>query len=367
VGGGLVSRQDLQRFESADTGKIDVHQDHVGLAIARQLDIARDGDRAVDGAELERMGEAELRDALPNIAVFARVQPAQKLRIVEALQARGEVVAMTGDGVNDAPALARADVGVAMGVTGTEVAKSAARIVVTDDNFATIVGAVEQGRVVYANLKKVILFLFATSIDEVVLLLLALVAGHPLPLAAVQILWINIVTEGTLTINLVMDPPEGDEMRRPPVPRDDALIDRTMLARVALMALATVVVCFGWFTLRLDSGAPIDAVRTEVFTLLAMCQWFNVVNCQSAARSALRLGVLGNRWLLGGLVASVLLQAAVLYAPPLNALFHTVPLPVPTLLPLIGLASVVLWVEEARKLGVRLRAKENATVPRQLR
>ena len=325
-----------------------------GLAIARELDIAREGDRAVDGAELERMGEAELLDALPQVAVFARVQPAQKLRIVEALQARGEVVAMTGDGVNDAPALARADVGVAMGISGTEVAKSAARIVVTDDNFATIVGAVEQGRVVYTNLKKVILFLFATSIDEVVLLLLALVAGHPLPLAAVQILWINIVTEGTLTINLVMDPPEGDEMRRPPVPRDDALIDRPMLVRVALMALATVVVCFGWFSLRLEAGVPIEAVRTEVFTLLAMCQWFNVLNCQSATQSALRLGVLGNRWLLAGLAASVALQAAVLYVPPLAAMFHTVPLPLATLAPLVALATAVLWAEELRKLARRL-------------
>ena len=197
-----------------------------GLAIARELGIARDGDRAIDGSELERMGEAELREALPQVAVFARVQPAQKLRIVEALQARGEVVAMTGDGVNDAPALARADVGVAMGITGTEVAKSAAKIVITDDNFATIVGAVEQGRVVYGNLKKVILYLFATSIDEVVVLMLALLAGFPLPLVAVQILWINIVTEGTLTVNLVMDPPDGDEMRRAPVPRDDRLLDR---------------------------------------------------------------------------------------------------------------------------------------------
>jgi hypothetical protein len=157
------------------------------------------------------------------------VQPAQKLRIVEALQARGEVVAMTGDGVNDAPALARADVGVAMGITGTEVAKSAAKIVVTDDNFATIVGAVQQGRVVYANLKKVILYLFATSMAEVLVLLLALLGGFPLPLAAVQILWINIVTEGTVTVNLVMDPPDGDEMRRPPVPRDDRLLGAELL------------------------------------------------------------------------------------------------------------------------------------------
>ena len=217
---GLVGQIDPPREEAkvavaecrvAGIRTVMVTGDHklTGLAIARELGIARGDDRAVDGPELERMGEVELRDELPGIAVFARVQPAQKLRIVEALQSRGEVVAMTGDGVNDAPALARADVGVAMGITGTEVAKSAAKIIITDDNFATIVAAVEQGRVVYGNLKKVILYLFATSIDEVLVLLLALLAGYPLPLAAVQILWINLVTEGTLTVNLVMDPPDG--------------------------------------------------------------------------------------------------------------------------------------------------------------
>ena len=328
-----------------------------GLAIARELGIARDGDRAVDGPELERLGEAELQDALPHIAVFARVQPAQKLRIVQALQARGEVVAMTGDGVNDAPALARADVGVAMGITGTEVAKSAAKIVVTDDNFASIVRAVEQGRVVYGNLKKVILFLFATSVDEVLILLLALLAGYPLPLAAVQILWINIVTEGTLTVNLVMDPPDGDEMRRHPVPRDDALVDRGMLLRVALMALSTVAVCFGWMSVRLGAGLDERQLQTEVFTLIAMCQWFNVLNCQSATASSLRLKLLRNRWLLGGLLLSMALQAAVLWHPSLQSAFHTVGLPWGVVGTLLGLASAVWWVEEARKLVARRRGR----------
>ncbi len=369
---GLVGEIDPPRDEvkvavaecrAAGIRPVMVTGDHklTGLAIARQLGIARHdaevSDRAVDGSELERMGEAELREDLPHIAVFARVHPAQKLRIVEALQARGEVVAMTGDGVNDAPALARADVGVAMGITGTEVAKSAAKIVITDDNFATIVGAVEQGRVVYGNLKKVILFLFATSVDEVVVLLLALLGGYPLPLAAVQILWINIVTEGTLTVNLVMDPPDGDEMQRTPVPRDDPLVDRTMLGRVLLMAAMAVAATFGWFAWRAGQGVALDQLRTETFTVLAMCQWFNVLNCQSATRSALRLGVLQNRWLLGGLALSVLLHGVVLYAPPMNALFHTVPLAPAALLPLVALASSVLWAEELRKVVARARRR----------
>jgi Ca2+-transporting ATPase len=349
------ARRAVQACRRAGIRVLMVTGDHklTGLAIARELGIALPADRAVDGPELERLGEAELRDQLDGIAVFARVQPAQKLRIVEALQARGEVVAMTGDGVNDAPALARADVGVAMGITGTEVAKSAAKIVITDDNFATIVGAVQQGRVVYANLKKVILYLFATSMAEVLVLLLALVGGFPLPLVAVQILWINIVTEGTVTVNLVMDPADGDEMRRAPVPRNDRLLGAELLKRVALMTPLIAAVTFGWFAWRLNQGVALEIVRTETFTVLAMCQWFNVLNCQSASASALGLRIVRNRWLLGGLTLSVLLQALVLYAPPMNALFHTVPLPPASLLPLLGLASVVLWAEEARKLWAR--------------
>jgi len=209
----------VERCRNAGIRTVMVTGDHkaTGHAIARALGIARDGDAAVDGRELEQMSDADLTDRIEGISVFARVHPAQKLRIVNAYQKRHEVVAMTGDGVNDAPALVKADVGVAMGITGTEVAKESAKIVIGDDNFATIVAAVEEGRVVYRNIKKAVLLLFSTSAAEVVVLLMAMLLGYPPPFAAVQILWNNLVTEGLITVNLIMEPPEGDEMRRRPV------------------------------------------------------------------------------------------------------------------------------------------------------
>ncbi len=253
-------RHAVDECRAAGIRPVMVTGDHkaTGLAVARTLGIARDGDRAVDGRELEQMNDDELARQIEEISVFARVHPAQKLRIVEALQKKREVVAMTGDGVNDAPALVRADVGVAMGITGTEVAKEAAKIIVTDDNFATIVAAVEEGRVVYRNLKKVILYLFSTSMAAVLVLMTALILGYPPPLAAVQILWINLVTEGTVTVTLIMEPAEGDEMKRPPIPPGEPLLTRMLLSRMAFMTPAIAVSTLGWFTVRLAMGRALS-------------------------------------------------------------------------------------------------------------
>jgi magnesium-transporting ATPase (P-type) len=370
---GLVGQMDPPRdevkaavAECRDAGirPVMVTGDHklTGLAIARTLGIARDGDLAVDGRELEQMPEQDLRADLDRISVFARVHPAQKLRIIEAFQSQQKVVAMTGDGVNDAPALASADVGVAMGITGTEVAKGAAKIVITDDNFATIVNAVEEGRLVYRNLKKVILYLFATSMAEVLVLLSALFFGYPLPLAAVQILWINIVTEGTVTVNLIMEPPEGDEMKRPPIRQSEPLLNRTMLKRVLLMTPTMALSAFGYYQWRISTGVPFELARSETFTVLAVCQWFNVLNCRSELKSALNFSLLRNYWLLGGLVLGNVLHFLVIYTEPMNRVFHTVPIPLTNFFLIGAVASLVLWAEEIRKVFARRHAAQAAII-----
>ena len=349
----------LERSAAAGIRTIMLTGDHkaTGLAVARRLGIAKEGDIAMEGGELEAVPDEELPEILRRTSVFARIYPAQKLKIVAALQSGGEIVAMTGDGVNDAPALARADVGVAMGITGTEVAKSAAKIVITDDNFGTIVAAIQEGRIVYRNIKKVILFLFATSTDEVIVLLLALFFQLPLPFAAVQILWINVVTESVATVNLVMEGGEGDEMNQPPVPAGDPLLDREMMRRLLVMVTSSVLVVFGFYLWRLSSGAPFVLVQSETFTLMAVSQWFNVLNCRNLRRSVLDRRIFSNFWLTGGLLCGVLLQYLVIYSEPLNRYFHTTPIPSRDLVLIVGLGSLVLVTEEIRKLLSRRRLK----------
>ncbi len=361
---GLIGELDPPRVEVAEAVRqcqkagvrpVMVTGDHLatGLAIAKSLGLSQKDDTAIDGNDLDKMSQKELIDKIPRISVFARVHPAQKLRIIQAFQARGEVVAMTGDGVNDAPALVTANIGIAMGLTGTEVAKEAAKIIISDDNFSTIITAVSEGRLVYQNIKKLILFLLVTSIDEVIVLLLALIAGYPPPLAAVQILWINLVSEGALTVNLIMEPPEGNEMSRPPISIKEPLIDRELLLRMPLMLMASVISTFGWFTYRSSLGLSAEQVQTETFTILVVGQWFNVLNCRSANQSALSWSLFKNPYLLGGLIIANLMHASVIYWKPLAAFFHTVPIAPKEFFEIGAVASLVLWTEEIRKFFAR--------------
>ncbi len=366
---GIVGQMDPPRSEvkasvaqcrAAGIKTVMVTGDHraTAVAIAKELDIYREGDIVIDGSELDKpdvWSDERLREALPRVSVLSRVHPGQKQRIVRLLQENQKVVAMTGDGVNDAPALAKADIGVAMGITGTEVAKEASKIVITDDRFSTIVDAIAEGRLVYRNIKKLILFLFVTSIDEVVVLFLALVTGFGPPLLAIHVLWINLVTEGVLTINLIMDPPEGEEMKANPVPLSEPLLDRALLGRIPLMVLTSVASVFGWFLFRTYQGMSPDLVRSETFTALAVSQWWNVLNCRSTTHTVLSRESFSNRWLILGLVAANLLQLAVIYLPFMNTFFHTVPIPLESFVMIGVVTSLVLWTEEARKWIARRR------------
>jgi magnesium-transporting ATPase (P-type) len=349
------AREAVERCRKAGILVLMLTGDHeaTARAIARTLGILGEGERVLGGSEIGRLDDTELTQALEKVTVFARVHPAQKLRIVKSLQARGEVVAMTGDGVNDAPALASADVGVAMGRIGTEVAKMASKIVLTDDAFPTIVGAIEEGRAIHENLKSLILYLVSTSAAGVLVLLSALAVGLPAPLAAVQILWVNLVTDGVVAIPLSTGIAGDDLMQRPPVPTREPLVTRALFRRAAIMVPAMVLSTLGWFSWRVHSGTPLVDASTEAFTVLAACQWYNALNCRSHTQSVLRMHLGQDRFLLLGIVVGVLLQAVALSTAVGNHFLHTTSLPLSTLGALVLAASPVLVLEELRKLAAR--------------
>jgi magnesium-transporting ATPase (P-type) len=229
----------------------------------------------------------------------------------------------------------------------------AAKIVLTDDDFATIVRAVEEGRGLHRNLKKLILYLVSTAIAGVLILLTALTFGLPAPLAAVHILWINLVTDGAVALPLSTGVAEGDVMKSPPVPAREPLVTSALRRRIALMVPMMVLSTLGWFAWRFHTGVPFAQASAEAFTVLALCQWYNALNCRSETESVLRLGVLRDHWLLLGIAVGVLLHVVALYTPAGNRLLHTAPLPLWVLFELVLVASPVLWMEEIRKLFVR--------------
>jgi cation-transporting ATPase F len=304
--------------------------DHSGTAraVARQVGViaGRDDGLALTGAELDQLGDTDYPDAVERACVFARVSPQQKLRLVEALQGRGHVVAMTGDGVNDAPALRQADIGVAMGRSGTEVAKDAADMVLTDDDFATIEGAVEEGRGVFDNLTKFIVWTLPTNMGEGLVVLVAILVGTALPILPVQILWINMTTALALGLMLAFEPKESGIMRRPP--RDPArpLLTRQLVMRVLLVSALLVGGALGLFEWERAHGASLAEARTVAMNLFVAVETLYLFSCRSLTQPMWRIGILSNRWILFGVTSQAVGQAAITYLPVMNDLFRTAPI-----------------------------------------
>lgn len=313
--------------------------DHPGTAqaIARDLGLVRlrrlhrlfgiePAGRVLTGAELQALDDEAYQSVVEDCDVYARVAPEQKLKLVRALQARGEVVAMTGDGVNDAPALRQADIGVAMGKAGTEVAKEAAAIVLTDDNFATIEAAVEEGRGVFDNLVKFITWVLPTSIGEGLVVFVAILAGAALPILPVQILWINMTTVVLLGLVLAFEPKEPGIMRRLPRSPSQPLLTGRLLFRIVSVSLMMLMGGFGLFELELSRGESLSAARTVAVNAFVFGELFYLFNCRSLERSMAHVGVFSNRWILFGVLSMAVVQVLFTYWPPMNRLFNSVPI-----------------------------------------
>jgi Ca2+-transporting ATPase len=373
---GLIGMIDPPRAEAAEAvararnagiRPIMITGDHPVTAsvIAAELGVATDG-RAVSGVEIEKMSDAELAEIVRETSVYARVSPNHKLRIVKALQQHGAIVAMTGDGVNDAPALKTADIGVAMGITGTDVSKEASDIVLADDNFATIVAAVEEGRTIFSNIRRFLRYLLSSNIGEVMTMFFGVLLADAiglsaagassvvLPLLATQILWINLVTDGAPALALGIDPPDAEVMMRKPRPHGEGVITRKMWRGIffigAIMAIGTLLI--------LDASLPDGFIegsgdmrygQTMAFTTLVFFSMFTVFNARSDEHSAF-VGIFSNRWLWSAVLLALALQGAVIYIPFLQEAFSTRALSASDWLKCAAVGSSVLWLREASKL-----------------
>ncbi len=333
--------------------------DHAGtaLSIAHEMGLAGPDAEVLTGAELEALSQEQLREVVRDVDVYARTSPEHKIRIVRALQSHGEVVAMTGDGVNDAPALTRADVGIAMGIKGTEATKEAAEFVLADDNFATIRSAIAEGRRIYDNLRKSIVFLLPTNGAQSLVILVAVVFGLALPLTSVQVLWVNMVTAVTLSLALAYEPAERGIMRRPPRASGGPIIDRGELGFILVVSLLIGGAAMGVFYGVVATGVDIEVARTEAVLMLAFGQLAYLFNCRFLTRSSITIDVLrGNRVVWWSALALIVLQLIYTYVPFMNVLFESRPLAAASwILPLVVSIGIFLAVEALKAL-LRARA-----------
>jgi magnesium-transporting ATPase (P-type) len=351
------ARRAVAACQSAGIAVKMITGDHAATAraIGEALGLGRPAVRVLTGAEIESLSDAALREAVRHTEVFARASPEHKLRLVQALQANGEVVAMTGDGVNDAPALKRADVGVAMGRKGTEAAKEAAEIVLADDNFASIAAAVEEGRTIYDNIRKAIVFILPTNGGQAGVLVAAVLLGlAQLPVTPVQILWVNLVTAVTLALALAFEPAEADVMKRPPRDPREPVLTPFMAWRVAFVSLLLVGGGLALFLWETAQGTPVEVARTATVNLLMVGEAFYLLNCRRLfAPLSPAAAFRGNRWVAIAIGVVVALQLAFTYSPLMQRLFHTAPLPVEAWGMILLFGVLVLLLVEAEKALLR--------------
>jgi Ca2+-transporting ATPase len=318
-------------------------------AIAKELGILKEDNLTLTGSELDRLNDKEFEESVENITVYARVYPVHKLRVVKALKKKGHVVAMTGDGVNDAPALKAADIGIAMGITGTDVSKEASSMILTDDNFASIVAAVEEGRNIFKNIKNFITYIISANIGEVLIVLISILGWQIQPLLAVQILWINLVTDGLPPMALSVEPPDTGMMRQKPRNVKEDLITSREIAAVlgigSMIALQALIV-LNW---ALERGFTTEKLQSLIFSLVVFSEMFNAFNWRSGRYSVFSLGLFTNKPLVYAILTTAILQLIVIYVPFLQTAFRTVPLSLFEWGAVLALASTTLIFMEIAK------------------
>jgi Ca2+-transporting ATPase len=344
-------------------------------AIAETIHLLRPGKNVMTGAQLDETSDEDLKKVIEDTDVFARVSPEHKMRIVDALQANDEVVAMTGDGVNDAPAIKRADIGIAMGITGTDVAKETADMVLTDDNYASIVSAVEQGRIIYSNIRKFVFFLLSSNVAEIMIIFLATLAGLPVPLTAIQLLWLNLITDGAPALALAVEKGDPDIMEQKPRAKSEPIVNRSMMVGLGVQTVAqtaAVLTAFGlgliWhleagasvigdpltYLLQHDwHGVDVQTAETMAFVTLSLCELFRAYTVRSERASIFQIGLFSNRYMQYAVGLSIALLLLVCSLPFLQPIFNTHFLSGAEWAIVVGLALIPAMAEEITKVFLR--------------
>ncbi|MEW6171194.1 MAG: cation-translocating P-type ATPase, partial [Candidatus Omnitrophota bacterium] len=346
-------KQAIQECKEAGIKTVMITGDHknTAVAIARELGFFKEDSLALSGEELDKLSDKELYQRVDKIPVYARVSPEHKLRIVRAWRSRGEIVAMTGDGVNDAPAVKEADIGVAMGITGTDVTKEVSDMVVTDDNFASIVAAVEEGRGIYDNIKKFVHYLLSCNAGEILVMFVSSLIGFPAPLLPIHILWVNLVTDGLPALALGVDPVDLNIMKRLPRKSDEGVVTKQraflMLSQGAFIALCSL---FAFSFVLFIEKEGIERARTAAFIVLACSQLFHSFNCRNMTESLFKIGLFTNKKLILATAVSFLLQMVAVYVPFLQKVFKTEPLGLIDWFLVLTISSFPLWAMEIVKI-----------------